>query len=312
MSINTSNRIAAIETHRLTKSYGQARGVIDLDMRVEVGEIFGFLGPNGAGKTTTIRTLLDFIRPSSGSATILGLDVHRQSIQIKKRLGNLPGELALYSNLTGWQVLEYSANLRGGVDRRDITSLAERLDADLSRPMKAYSHGNKQKIGLIQAMMHKPELVMLDEPTTGLDPLVQQNLYEILEEVKQEGRTVFFSSHVLPEVERLCDRVAIVREGRLVAVETIAGLKEKAVRVLEVVFDRPMISSEFAAVPGVEEVTAHGSVLSFKVKGSMDALVKAVAQHTVINVVAHEQSLEEIFLGFYKARESAGEGDHER
>jgi ABC-2 type transport system ATP-binding protein len=280
-------------------------------MRVEVGEIFGFLGPNGAGKTTTIRTLLDFIRPSGGSATILGLDVHRQSIQIKKRLGNLPGELALYPNLTGWQVLEYSANLRGGVDRRDITSLAERLDADLSRPMKAYSHGNKQKIGLIQAMMHKPELLMLDEPTTGLDPLVQQNLYEILEEVKQEGRTVFFSSHVLPEVERLCDRVAIVREGRLVAVETIAGLKEKAVRVLEVVFDRPMPPSEFAAVTGVAEVTALGSVLAFKVKGSMDALVKAVAQHTVINIVAHEQSLEEIFLGFYKAREGAGEGDHE-
>jgi ABC-2 type transport system ATP-binding protein len=311
MAVDTSNRTAAIETHRLTKYYGKARGVIDLDMRVEVGEIYGFLGPNGAGKTTTIRTLLDFIRPSSGSATIFGMDVHRQSVEIKKQLGNLPGELALYPNLTGWQVLEYSANLRGGVDQREVARLAERLDADLSRPMKAYSHGNKQKIGLIQAMMHKPGLLIFDEPTTGLDPLVQQSLYEIIEEVKQEGRTVFFSSHVLPEVERLCDRVAIIREGRLVAVETVAGLKEKAVRELEVVFERPVSPSEFAGVPGVAEVTARGgsgSVLGFKVKGSMDALVKAVAQHTVINIVAHEQSLEVIFLGYYKTQE----GEHER
>jgi ABC-2 type transport system ATP-binding protein len=311
MSVDTSNRIAAIETHHLTKSYGKARGVIDLDMRVEVGEIYGFLGPNGAGKTTTIRTLLDFIRPSSGSATVFGLDVHRQSVEIKRRLGNLPGELALYPNLTGWQLLEYSANLRGGVDPREVARLAERLDADLSRPMKAYSHGNKQKIGLIQAMMHRPGLLIFDEPTTGLDPLVQQNLYELIEEVKQEGRTVFFSSHVLPEVERLCDRVAIIREGRLVAVETVAGLKEKAVRELEIVFDRSVSPSEFAGVPGVTEVTARGgsgSVLGFKVKGSMDMLVKAVAQHTVINIVAHEQSLEEIFLGYYTSQE----GDDER
>jgi len=295
---------AAIKTNKLTKSYGRNRGIIDLDLTVYTGEIFGFLGPNGAGKTTTIRTLLDFIRPTSGTASIFGLDAHRNTVEIKKRLGNLPGELALYPNLTGWQSLEYVANLRGGVDPAEIRRLAERLDADLSRPVRAYSHGNKQKVGLIQAMMHKPELLILDEPTTGLDPLVQQSLYELIEEVRQDGRTVFFSSHVLPEVERLCDRVGIIREGRLVTVETVVGLKEKAVRQLEVVFDQPVPPSEFANVSGVTEVSApSGTQLDFKVKGSMDALVKALARFSVQSISAHDQSLEDIFLGFYKEQE---------
>src|SRR4051794_17188968 len=296
-------RDSAIDTQRLTKSYGKSRGIIDLSMSVNTGEIFGFLGPNGAGKTTTIRTLLDFLRPTSGSARIFGLDCHADSVAIRRRLGNLPGELALYRNLTGQQVLEFSANLRGGVPPGEIKRLADRLDADLGKPMKAYSHGNKQKIGLIQALMHKPDLVILDEPTTGLDPLVQQSLYELLEEVKQDGRTIFFSSHVLPEVERLCDRVAIVREGRLVAVETVAGLKQKAVRRIEIVFDAPVRAEAFANVPGVSEARASGSTLHVVVKGNLDALIKAAAQRTVVNVITYEPSLEEIFLTFYREEE---------
>jgi ABC-2 type transport system ATP-binding protein len=295
--------VPAIETHDLTKRYGgsgNARGIFSVDLRVEQGEIFGFLGPNGAGKTTTIRTLLDFIRPTAGWARIFGLDCHRESVEIHRRTGNLPGELALYPNMTGKQLLDYSAHLRGGVSSAEIARLAGRLDIDLSRPLKAYSRGNKQKIGLIQAMMHKPDLLILDEPTGGLDPLVQQSLYELLEEVKREGRTIFFSSHILPEVERLCDRVAIIREGRLVSVETVAGFKEKALRRMDIVFDSPVSPEPFAAIPGVVEAHGAGTTLHFAVKGSLNALVKAVAQHTVVNIVTYEPSLEEIFLGFYK------------
>lgn len=289
-----------IEIQRLTKYYGKARGIIDLDLQVEAGQIFGFLGPNGAGKTTTIRTLLDFIRPTRGTAHIFGLDTHRDSLAIRKRVGYLPGELALYPNLTGQQILEYSAQLRGGVPQGEIARLAQRLDIDLRRPVRTYSHGSRQKIGLLQAMMHKPELLILDEPTTGLDPLMQQALYELLEEVRRDGRTVFFSSHILPEVERLCDRVAILREGRLVAVETVADLKRKAVRRIDLVFDGLVAAEPFQTIPGVLEARAAGSTLHVAVKGNLDALIKAAAQHTVVNVVTYEPSLEEIFLAFYR------------
>lgn len=293
-------RPTIIETRGLTKYYGKARGVVSLDLQVEAGEIFGFLGPNGAGKTTTIRTLLDFIRPSSGSARIFGLDTRAQSVEIRRRVGNLPGELALYPNMTGKRFLEFSAHLRNGVSGKEMERLAERLGTDLSRPIKAYSHGNKQKIGIIAAMMHRPELLILDEPTLGLDPLVQQSLYELLEEVRREGRTIFFSSHNLPEVERLCDRVAIVREGRLVAVETVAGLKEKAVRRIDIIFDGPVNAAQFATIPGVIEAKASDSILSLVVAGDLDAIVKTASQHHVVNIIAYEPSLEEIFLTFYR------------
>ena len=295
-----TTNVPAIETHDLSKRYGKARGIFSVNLRVEQGEIFGFLGPNGAGKTTTIRTLLDFIRPSAGWARIFGLDCHKESVAIHKRTGNLPGELALYPSMTGKQLLDYSAHLRGGVSPAEIARLAERLDIDLRRPIKAYSRGNKQKIGLIQAMMHKPELLILDEPTGGLDPLVQQSLYELIEEVKREGRTVFFSSHVIPEVERLCDRVAIIREGRLVSVESVAGFKEKALRRMDIVFDSPVSTEAFAAIPGVVEAHGARTTLHFAVKGSLDTLIKEAARHTVVNIVTYEPSLEEIFLGFYK------------
>jgi ABC-2 type transport system ATP-binding protein len=291
---------AVIETTDLTKLYGKQVGVTGLNLSVRQGEIFGFLGPNGAGKTTTIRTLLDFIRPTSGSARVFGLDSREGSIEIHKRTGNLPGDFALYRNMTGMQVLEYSAQLRGGVPEGEIERLADRLDADLSRPVKAYSTGNRQKVGLIQAMMHKPELLMLDEPTAGLDPLVQQALYELLAEVRSEGRTVFFSSHILPEVEQLADRVGIIREGKLVAVEAVTALKHKATRRIDITFDSPVNAESFKALPGVMEATSRGTILQLVVQGSIDPVIKAAAQHTVHNFVTYEPTLGEIFLGFYR------------
>jgi ABC-2 type transport system ATP-binding protein len=294
-----------IETTRLTKYYGKARGVIDVNLAVNEGEVFGFLGPNGAGKSTTIRLLLDSIRPSEGKASVFGLDSHTDALVIHARVGILPGELALYPKLTGEQNLRYLAHLRGGVEWNYVRELAERLDSDLSRPVKNYSSGNKQKIGLIQAFMHRPELLILDEPTSGLDPLIQQEFYALVKEAKAAGQTIFLSSHILPEVERVCDRVGIIREGRLVAVETVADMKSKAVRQFEIVFDGDAPLKEFMNLPGVRDVTARNGHLRCTVTGSLDAVIKQAAHHTVINVVSEEHNLEEIFLAFY-----AKEGHH--
>lgn len=299
--------MSIIQTHNLTKSYGKARGIVDLDLTVNAGEVFGYLGPNGAGKTTTIRTLLGYLKPTSGQATVFGLDSSQYAVQIRRRLGNLPGELALYPNMTGEQLLRYMANLRGGVDWHYVNRLAERLDADLSRQVRAYSHGNKQKIGLLQAFMHRPELLILDEPTTGLDPLVQQAFYEMVDEAHENGQTVFLSSHILPEVERVCDRVGIIRQGRLVAVENIADLKSRALRRLELVFDGPVPVNAFENLPGVQDVSVDDGRMRCTVVGSLDALVKAAAQYTVTNIRSEEPSLEEIFLNFYAGEEPAGE-----
>src|SRR5262249_46752141 len=210
---------AIIQTEKLTKSYGSHRGIIDLDLQVNEGEAFGFLGPNGAGKTTTIRTLLDHLRPTSGRATVFGIDTTADPVAIHRRLGYLPGEFALYDKLTGGQTLDYFANLRGLSDRSYQKDLIARLDVDPTRKFREYSKGNKQKIGLIIALQHKPDLLLLDEPTSGLDPLIQQEFYGVIREAKTEGRTVFLSSHILSEVEKTCDRVAIIRDGRLTRVD---------------------------------------------------------------------------------------------
>ena len=293
-----------IRTEGLTKFYGRQRGAIGLQFEVRRGEVFGYLGPNGAGKTTTIRTLLDFIRPTRGSATIFGLDTHRDSRAIRQRIGYLPGELALYENLTGVELLRYVSHLREGVEWRFVEELATRLDCDLSHAIHTLSHGNRQKIGLLQAFMHKPELLILDEPTLGLDPLVQQEFYRLLAEVKADGRTVFLSSHILPEVERVCDRVGIIREGRLIAVESVATLKARALRRLEVHFAVPVPQEAFARVAGVRDVTVENSILRCTAMGSLDALIKAAAQFEVVNVISHEPSLEEIFLAYYSGGEN--------
>jgi ABC-2 type transport system ATP-binding protein len=289
-----------IETQSLTKTYGKARGIEKLDLRVKRGEIFGFLGPNGAGKTTTIRTLLDIIRPTRGTALVLGLDPRKDGQSIRSRVGYLPGELALYPNLTGREILDYSAHLRGGVPHAEIDRLAKLLEIDLHRPARAYSHGNRQKVGIILALLHKPELVVLDEPTNGLDPLVQQVFYEMVEEIRKDGRTVFFSSHVLPEVERLCDRVGLLREGKLAAVETVSGLKQKAIRRIDFIFENPVPVESFRSIVGVTEVRSSGSTLSLVVQGNLDALIKAVARFPLRNIVTYEPNLEEFFLAFYR------------
>src|SRR5690348_10997388 len=245
---------AIIETEKLTKSYGPHRGIIDVDLAVEQGEVFGFLGPNGAGKTTTIRLLLDLIRPTRGSARVFGLDATRDAVAIHKRVGYLPGEFTLYDRLTGGQTLEYFANLHGGVERDYQRSLVERLDLDPSRRFREYSKGNKQKVGLVAALQHRPELLVLDEPTSGLDPLVQQAFFQILREAVAEGRTVFLSSHVLSEAEKTCDRVALIRDGRLVRVARVDALRDLAVHEVELRFAEPVPAVEFEQLAGVSNV----------------------------------------------------------
>ena len=290
---------AVIQLDGLTKHYGSARGIVDVDLEVNEGEVFGFLGPNGAGKTTTIRLVLDLIRPSSGTARVFSLDARRDATLIHARTGYMPGELALYDGLTGAEMLRFAASLRGGVRWPFVEELAERLDCDLSRPIGTLSTGNKHKVGLIHALMHRPELLILDEPTSGLDPIVQQEFHRILDEVRAEGRTVFLSSHILPEVESVCDRVGIIREGRLVTVLQVEALKESALNDLEFHFAAEVSADEFASLPGVREVTVEGAVVRCTVVGSVDAVVKAAARHEVLDVISHERNLEQVFLAYY-------------
>jgi len=288
-----------VEAIALTKYYGTSRGVEEVTFEVPQGQVFGFLGPNGAGKTTTIRTMLDFIRPTSGSVLIFGLDPRADGVRVRTRVGYLPGELVLYPRLTGEEYLRTFASLRGGVAWPFVEELAERLLLDLARPIKDLSHGNKQKMGLVQAFMHRPDLLVLDEPTQGLDPLMQQTFYALLDEERVRGTTVFLSSHVMPEVERTCDRVAIVREGRIVTVADIGQLKAHALRSLELHFDGPAPSAAFEGLPSVREVDAHGDELSLSVEGPLDAVIKTAARFTVVNVETHEPGLEDLFLGFF-------------
>ena len=263
--------------------------------------MFGFLGPNGAGKSTTMRLLLDLIRPTSGSAQMLGLDTIDASLEIRRRVGFLPGDFALYPKLTGRAMLDYLAELRGGVDPRVLDSLVERFGADIDRPIRQLSTGNRQKIGLVQAFMHEPELLILDEPIAGLDPLVQQSFHALLGEVSAEGRTVFLSSHTLSEVERVTHRLAILRQGRLVVVDSLENLRKVAVQRLEIEFGEPIDGAEFRALPGVTEVHAEGSTVTVGFEGSADAVVKAAARHEVRAIRPREQDLEDIFLQYYES-----------
>ena len=289
-----------IVASRLSKDYGSGRGLFDLDLEVGKGEVFGFLGPNGAGKSTTIRLLLDLIRPTSGSARVLGLDTRPKSIDIRRRIGFLPGDLALYPKLTGRAMLDYVAELRGGVDPRVRDSLVERFAADLDRPIRQLSTGNRQKLGLIQAFMHEPELLILDEPIAGLDPLVQQSFHALLGEVTAQGRTVFLSSHTLSEVERVTDRLAILRRGRLVVVDSVENLRRVAVQRLEIEFGGPVDTAQFCALPGVTDVTTAGETMTVSFEGSADAVVKAAAEHEVRAIRPREDDLEDIFLRYYR------------
>ncbi|HET6865415.1 MAG TPA: ABC transporter ATP-binding protein [Solirubrobacteraceae bacterium] len=294
-----------IATSGLTKDYGSGRGLFELDLEVEQGEIFGFLGPNGAGKSTTMRLLLDLIKPTSGTARILGLDTVRDSLEIRRRVGFLPGDLALYPKLPGRAMLDYLAQLRGGVDARVRDALIERFGADVDRPVRQLSTGNRQKLGLVQAFMHEPELLILDEPIAGLDPLVQQSFHALLAELSAQGRTVFLSSHTLSEVERVTRRLAILRQGRLVVVDSLENLRKVAVQRLEIEFAAPVDGDEFRALPGVTEVHADGRTVTLGFEGSADAVVKAAAAHEVRAIHPREEDLEDIFLHYYRDDGSA-------
>ena len=299
---------AIIQTEQLTKYYGRHRGIEDVDLEVGEGEIFGFLGPNGAGKTTTLRTLLDLIRPTRGRSWVFDIETTVDPVAIHRRIGYIPGEFALYDGLTGGQTVEYFANLRGGVDRAYQASLIERFDLDPTRRYKEYSKGNKQKVGLVIALQHQPELLMLDEPTSGLDPLIQQSFFELVREARTEGRTVFLSSHILSEVERTCDRAAIIREGRLARVDRVEALRDLAHHQVELRFSGPIPAAEFESLPGVSHVTADQHVLRMRVSGPITPVVRAAARFELLDFVSREPTLEETFLAEY-GRESVTVND---
>lgn len=291
----------AILTEGLTKHYGDVKALVDLDLEVRSGEVFGFLGPNGAGKTTMIRTILDLIHPTSGKATVVGLDSHADSVEIRRHIGYLPSDLTMYSNLTGADMITYFANLRGGVDRTYVDELARRLDSDLSRKVGDLSSGNRQKVGLILAFMNRPQLIIMDEPSSGLDPLVQREFQTMMRDVASEGRSVFLSSHTLSEVQRVADRVGIIRSGHLVEVEYVDDLRSKAIRTVELLFDGPVEAAVFEAIPGVRDVqvASHHAVMSFD--GQMDVLLSAATErYTLVDVETQEADLEEIFLEYYR------------
>jgi ABC-2 type transport system ATP-binding protein len=289
----------------LTKSYGSDRGVTDLSFAVRAGEVFGYLGPNGAGKSTTIRTMLDFQRPTSGRITVFGVEARADPAAVHARAGYVPGEFGLYERMQVRDYLGAYAAFRHGAGRDHIGPLAERLRLDLDRTIHELSHGNKQKIGLVQAFMHEPDLLVLDEPTQGLDPLVQQTFYELLDEARARGGTVFLSSHILPEVERTCDRVGIIRDGKLLSVDDIGDLKAKALRTIVFHFAAPTPAAAFVHLPSVVAAEGHGDTVTLTVQGELDEIVKAAAQHTVVNVETREPSLEEIFLRAYRDGSSA-------
>jgi ABC-2 type transport system ATP-binding protein len=290
----------AIATQGLTKAYDARHGVFDLNLDVRQGEIFGFLGPNGAGKTTTIRMLLDLIRPTAGRATVLGWDSRRDAVAIHRAIGYLPGEFSLDPRLTGYQALIYLGNLRGGVAPSTIAGLAERFELDLHRPFNQYSRGNKQKVGLIQAFMHRPELLILDEPTGGLDPLNQETVFALIREAHADGRTIFFSSHILSEVQTLCERVGFIREGKLIRVATVHELLDLRVLRVEAECAETLPPDVLAGIPEVGDASVTDRVVSCTVHGDMDAVVKRLARYHVVRLVSEEPSLNDVFLHLYE------------
>ncbi len=299
-----------IQTDKLSKVYKsrerEVRALSDLTLNVWPGEIFGYLGPNGAGKTTTIRLLLDLIRPTGGSARLFGLDAQQHSVELHKRIGFLPGELNLWKNLTGSQVIDYVARVRGGVDMAYVRQLVERLQFDPTLRVRSYSSGNRRKLGLIIALMNQAELLILDEPTNGLDPLMQQIFNELMREVRAEGRTVFLSSHILGEVQAICDRVGILREGQLQAVETVSGLRHADFRWVTLHFRDPVDTAPLAGVPGVSDITADGHTLRLRLHGDYNPLLQALSSQYIIDIDTQEASLEEIFLSYYGNGSNAG------
>jgi ABC-2 type transport system ATP-binding protein len=296
---------AVIQLNELTKTYGKRRGIVDLSLEVYAGEVLGYLGPNGAGKSTTIRLLLDLIRPTSGTARVYGLDARGDSIALHRCIGYLAGDFIVPKRQSARECLTYLGNLRGGVPKSRVEELADRLELDLDAKIKSLSKGNRQKVGLVQALMHTPDVLILDEPTSGLDPLVQQTFLDLIREARQAGQTVFMSSHIMSEVEAVADRVAIIREGRLVALSTVAELRARTALTVQIDFDfdAPPNAADFASLPGVTDVKVDGLSLRCQVNGAPDALIKAAAQYTVTRLRATEPDLEELFFSYYSSGE---------
>lgn len=297
----------ALQTTGLSKIFPNGRGIRDITFSVRKGEVFGLLGPNGAGKTTTIRTLLDFIRPTAGSATLLGVDAQSTPLA-RKAVGFLPGDLELFERASGNDWLQFQAELRGGVDWSYVESLMVELEADLDEPLRNLSSGNRQKFGIINALMHCPQLVVLDEPTAGLDPLIRRRVYSLLSDVRARGGAVLLSSHVLPEVERICDRVGIIRRGELVVVETMAVLKSRAVKRLEISFRGLPPVDVIAKVPGVSDVESDGSHVHVAITGEVTELVRAIAPYEVLGISSGAQALEDQFMSYYDGENDGSEG----
>jgi len=291
--------VEAIQTRGLTKHYGDTVALDGLDLDVQAGEVFGFLGPNGAGKTTTIRLLLDVLRPTTGSAMVLGLDPRTDGLELRSRVGYLPGDFVVDGRQSPREFLTYLGNLRGGVSQADVETIAERLELNLDLRIGGLSKGNRQKVGLTQAFMHRPELLILDEPTSGLDPIVAREFLTMVTEARDAGQTVFMSSHVLSEVQQSADRAGIIRKGRLIAIDDVDELRARALRHVRVVFASPVTADQFEGVTNVTDVTVEDTVLRCRLVGEGDALVKALARHQVIDLVSEEPQLEELFFHYY-------------
>lgn len=303
---------SAIQTIDLTKTYGKNRGIRNVNMDIQQGEIYGFLGPNGAGKSTTLRTITALMKPTSGECRILGINPHTDPIRAMSNVGNLPTEFSLEDRITGRELVNHFATLRGGVDTSYANVIAERISADLNRSVRKLSRGNKQKIGIVLALFHKPPVVILDEPTGGLDPLVQEQFLDLLVEAKHNGQTVLFSSHVLSEVERIADRVGIIRDGEMVATEDPHELTSKAIRKVRIRFPESTSAEEINAIsslPGVEDALWRTPFLTFDYSGEADALTKAIAAHHIEMIDIERPSLEEIFLGYYGESRKVANGE---
>ena len=290
---------AAIRTDGLTKDYGGGRGLFDLDLEVEAGEVFGYLGPNGSGKSTTIRLLMGLIHPTSGSASVLGLDAMKQSVAIKRLVGFMPAELPQFGGLRGREIAGHFGALRGGVDQARVREICERFDLDLGLKFRQYSTGNKRKLAILLAFMHRPPLLILDEPTSGLDPLNQQEFFRLVHESREGGATVLLSSHVLSEVEHICQRVGIIRRGKLVRVARLEELHELRARKIEIDFANDAEPGLFQHLAGVENVESSGHRVTFTARGSLEPVLDALAGHHVVNLSSHEPTLEDAFLAYY-------------
>ena len=292
---------SAVETFGLTKRYGSVTAVSDLNLRIEPGQVFGLLGPNGAGKSTTIRMLLALQRPTEGRVSVLGLDAHADTVAVHRRIGYLPGDLELFPRLTGREHISWFARSRGLDGRSSLAEhLVDRFQVVTGRPVRELSKGNRQKIGLVLAFMHRPELLVLDEPTSGLDPLMQREFENLLQETAGEGRTVFLSSHELDEVQRSAHRVGIIREGRLVAEDTVAGLRRAAPRKMEILFRRPVDQAELCSLRGVTVTAADGPRVTLDVTGEIGPVLRVIASHDPVDLTSRPADLDELFLGFYR------------